>query len=226
MISDMAAADVHSKDNAIVELATKSGASQESSPCDTSDARELAIETTKTDCRLLNLCAELRNRIYKFALCEGHKIKITKHNFAEPAILGVYKQIRNEARGLYYTANRFNIDALDFDSAVITHLCSRLPITSDGGELDHCFELGYSPRSWANLMGWLKAYHHNRKKKHHKWMSLRTEMKSSRNARQRLAVTGAFAIVGGLQDANVKWEVVEKMLLIHKASTAECMRWR
>ena len=67
------------------------------------------------DSKLMSLPAELRNKIYTYALVKNSKIGIPKYyqstekKWREPKLLAVCKQIREEARPLYYANNSFEI---------------------------------------------------------------------------------------------------------------------
>lgn len=56
--------------------------------------------------QLLSLPAELRNRIYEYALIEENEIAITA-DLHVPALLQTSRQIRREARSLYFEKNTF-----------------------------------------------------------------------------------------------------------------------
>lgn len=66
---------------------------------------------TKAPARLLQLPAELRNRIYKFILCDESPIAVKRHLSSQPlydtAILQACREIRNEALPIYYGSNVF-----------------------------------------------------------------------------------------------------------------------
>lgn len=59
---------------------------------------------------LLTLPGELRNRIYRFALCQNHSIWITRLTWPthQPALLKTNRQIRTEATRLFYHENVFS----------------------------------------------------------------------------------------------------------------------
>lgn len=59
---------------------------------------------------LLTLPGELRNRIYRFVLCQNHSIWITRLTWPthQPALLKTNRQIRTEATRLFYHGNVFS----------------------------------------------------------------------------------------------------------------------
>jgi hypothetical protein len=66
--------------------------------------------------QLLYLAAELRNKIYAYALSEDDRIIITAESIPEPALLFACKQIRKEAIGIYYDISTFKIEGQPCDS--------------------------------------------------------------------------------------------------------------
>lgn len=61
-------------------------------------------------CHLLDLCCELRDMIYNFALIEARPIQFKNNNTEQPGLLRVNKEIRAGATPIYYRENIFNID--------------------------------------------------------------------------------------------------------------------
>ena len=57
---------------------------------------------------LLSLPAELRNRIYEYALAEQRSIKITP-GLRTPALLRASSQLRREARPIWFEVNSFRL---------------------------------------------------------------------------------------------------------------------
>ncbi|EME40037.1 hypothetical protein DOTSEDRAFT_107919, partial [Dothistroma septosporum NZE10] len=66
-------------------------------------------------CALLELPAELRANIYRFALCEETKIANGQDSFQQPAILWTCRQVRQEASTNRYVENRFLLPTHNFD---------------------------------------------------------------------------------------------------------------
>lgn len=111
---------------------------------------------------LLGLPAELRNRIYRFALIKPKSIDIDKIKWPthQPALLKTCKQIRREALGLFYFENRFCARIDDWDP-VVKDRFSRLMVTynTKSPQLSHCFK---GDPSWPNLLKWLRAVYERR----------------------------------------------------------------
>ena len=84
------------------------------------------------DSDLLGLPAELRNRIYRYALVGQAPVDVgAKKTLDEPALLAVCKQIRNEALAIYYHESRF-------------HVCAP-------------FTISYDSTKWLVSTAWLRA---------------------------------------------------------------------
>lgn len=68
----------------------------------------------------MTLPGELRNEIYELALLSPHQI-IFKKGWEEHSLLYTSKEIRTEARSLYYKGNRFLliVKELDFEPASV-----------------------------------------------------------------------------------------------------------
>jgi hypothetical protein len=85
---------------------------------DTIMDRQAATEHNNSapDAYILRMPPETRNRIYDAVLPQGTTVRETSHNTlpAEPAILRTCRQIRSEARGLYYARQCFGIGGLKY----------------------------------------------------------------------------------------------------------------
>lgn len=77
-------------------------------------ATSLEDKQTIPRCRLLELPAELRNKIYEYALYAKEKIAVTT-SLTEPSLLETCHMIRKEARSMWYTSNNFTINIVDLD---------------------------------------------------------------------------------------------------------------
>lgn len=62
-----------------------------------------------SDCHLLNLPGELRNRIYRYVILDDDEIEVTSKGPGEPALLRTCTEIRQESIGLYYCENEFDL---------------------------------------------------------------------------------------------------------------------
>lgn len=101
--------------------------------------------------KLLALPAELREYIYKLVLTENRVIDIVATH-KEPALLSANRQVREEARGVWYSENSFYTEIVNCDDR---HLSAFVK---------HCYSIGMRPdiklkanlgeRSWTNLAKW------------------------------------------------------------------------
>ena len=67
--------------------------------------------TTLQESPLLALAAELRNRIYRYALASGVPIDVSTTNTTSAALLATCHEIRGEAIGIYFSENTFEFKA-------------------------------------------------------------------------------------------------------------------
>lgn len=111
---------------------------------------------------LLGLPAELRNRIYRFALVQPKTIDLdeTKWHTHQPAVLKTCKQIRREALGLFYFENKFCATIHDWDPSVKDKF-SRLMTKYNTKSPQLCHWFSGDP-NWSNLLEWLRAVHEAR----------------------------------------------------------------
>ncbi|KAK5127977.1 hypothetical protein LTR85_005094 [Meristemomyces frigidus] len=121
--------------------------------------------------RLLSLPAELRNRIWRYAVVFGEvTITVADPHPKTPALVRTCGQARNEAIGIWLLENTFsttihNCDGswttgtgVEFDSVVATAF--RTGAVGDGsqGEYHWKFQLVGGPH-WGNLLTWMKPVH-------------------------------------------------------------------
>ena len=122
-------------------------------------AAEIQDHTDSRHSRLLSLPAEIRNRIYNYALVEG-RIEIQSHSEPppQPALLQVNRQIRSEARQMYYRENNFVWFINDYD-------CGTFIRWSQSSErrkhANHIWKMG-GLCVWENVLQWLEAIYYNR----------------------------------------------------------------
>jgi hypothetical protein len=69
-----------------------------------------ATPDADTYCALLELPAEMRNKIYRYALINENCTTLTDSNCNQPALLRTCRQIRTEASILFYSQNKFQLD--------------------------------------------------------------------------------------------------------------------
>ena len=91
----------------------------------------------------LHVPGELRNQIYRMVLLFEVKIKVSKGNFSEPALLSTCHQIRKETMKIYYIENRWEIDCPDWDYSVRQSFLQTRQVKARYYEFEGCgHELG------------------------------------------------------------------------------------
>lgn len=126
------------------------------------------------------LPAELRNRIYRFALLEDH-IEVTVNGLEEPGLLSVCKevdafllreidhelvvnrfsQVRKEAGSIYYLENMFESPLNDYDVRAPCFLMGKgLLVARDFGfRMPLMMRTATMQPHWNGLLHWLRYYH-------------------------------------------------------------------
>lgn len=82
---------------------------------------------------LMALPAELRNTIYRLALCQQETVAIQPEQHREPSLLQVSKQIRAETVPIFYLENSFSVQVRDYESTVLVRRPMAEAILSHGG---------------------------------------------------------------------------------------------
>ncbi|WMI39068.1 uncharacterized protein CLAFUR5_20359 [Fulvia fulva] len=111
-------------------------------------------------CRILELPAELRNRIYRLTLSQEEQMDVTETGFEIPGVLKTCRQIRSEALAIYFYENRFRVTGASWNSDTLFKLTSTIKsmgLDTEKMPVDGRWTLG--PPSWKNLMLWLQRYH-------------------------------------------------------------------
>jgi len=117
---------------------------------------------------LLSLPPELRTMIYELVLIEPSGVSVSpKVNPAQPALLAVCNSIRNEAVGIYFSLNNFEIDVTEYYSDLVlrwyqirqTHLIQPVnsnPLKRALGTVKYVRpDIG----STGSLYAWVRAVH-------------------------------------------------------------------
>lgn len=113
---------------------------------------------------LLRLPPELRNRIYIYSLHlnEDGRICVNEgEDFSEPALLSTCKQIRREARGVFYSENAITGVITSYSPATPVFLAKKsTELTRTCGLQLKALRFTFQgPARWKNLLSWLKAVH-------------------------------------------------------------------
>ena len=111
-------------------------------------------------CGLLELPAELRNSIYRFALVEGTIPVLSQAVLPTvPPLLSDNKQIRREATSIYFEDNTFRLEVNDFDASNVTKFCSAALVRQQKCVMIEAAIAEPGGGSWANLKTWLRAFY-------------------------------------------------------------------
>ncbi|KAM3420865.1 hypothetical protein BST61_g4104 [Cercospora zeina] len=112
------------------------------------------------------LSPELRNKIYRDVLVQPDKIRISTAMTQpplEPGILLVNRQIRQEARAIYYYENHFRFDLYEIDASAYMRWVRAEPIIRSRLQVWFKMYIVASPDvAWQNLMVWLGEIHYRR----------------------------------------------------------------
>ncbi|KAK4500771.1 hypothetical protein PRZ48_008961 [Zasmidium cellare] len=112
---------------------------------------------------LFTLPAELRNRIYHYAVVDPNangETVIDHTNYAQPALLRGSRQLRYEASPVFYYENVFRFSCPDFDCTALVSFSKhyrRYWGSHRAGKFK--FEIGGQRKDWGNLMRWLRLVH-------------------------------------------------------------------
>lgn len=104
-------------------------------------------------CPFLSLPPEMRNMIYRYALVEGDIFM--DPTMTQPAVLQLNRQIRSEAKQIYYQENNFYWALWANNAEKYIAWCT----TSKQRRNAKCKWKLRGPRNWANLLKWLEAFY-------------------------------------------------------------------
>ena len=154
---------------------------------------------TASPFRLLELPAELRNQIYRYAVVEQDWVHLNDHNSSEAAVLQTCRQIRSEAGPIYYGENVFAVTLTDYkvrpqpahwvwdvDRAKTFKLRNE-------GSLD-----------WENLKEWFRLYHEGKSR----CLARRLDNGDDK----RMVLSKIWDIVKGMVLLDVDWNTTEMVL--------------
>lgn len=169
---------------------------------------------------LLRLPPELRNTIYKFALrldkglCRVSKTAGTP----EPALLLTCKEIRREAVSIFYSVNEVIMMVESYSQSVPRFMMEKYSAL----KTQYHYELNIGkveqlgPRSWRNLLSWLRDSHENASTPMG-FLSLASELGTPQHKRgtghhekEAAVVDGMFLLTRTMKD--MSWDEVEPIL--------------
>lgn len=170
---------------------------------------------------LLSLPAELRNRIYRLALVQDAEIRIAPSHSPppEPALLSTCRQVRGEARNIYYQDNTFLFGVSDFDAAMLVTFESR---SRTHRRANHSLALGGGP-NWANLKAWIRAVFEGRG---HYFSRRFDDEAVPAPLHEHLAVM-CFDVMMRLRARGMEWKQAKGVLEdLHRGMAAADPRWK
>lgn len=174
------------------------------------------LSASDQPCYLLELPAELRNRIYELVLLSPNKINVRK-NFKPPGILAASRQIRSEAWKIFFAQNDFRFIIHSCDGSLVLKWTDTIGLRN----ARICLQPQGRP-SWANLFHWMsQAYERN--------LALPRKIVTPSGAHKEktaAVITAVQNIVAKAVKKKKPWEEVEFALQnIHFAISALDDRW-
>jgi hypothetical protein len=120
----------------------------------------------KQPCYLLHIHAEIRNEIYRLVLVSEDKIRVGVNDAPpmDPPLLRTNRQIRSEARGIFYKENRAEFSVLNYDIRKIITWLDLSPIHHSlyaNAQLELSVTDQYTI-CWYNLHNWVYMYRKGR----------------------------------------------------------------
>lgn len=113
-----------------------------------------------TNSHLLDLPAELRNTIYRFALVDYQRITLHSTTTMEPPLLSTCHQIRNEASSIYWAENTFVIPIYHCNSDPLIKFSRKIRALYNAYRVMPKVALNALPSpNWSNFLVWLKRIH-------------------------------------------------------------------
>jgi hypothetical protein len=116
------------------------------------------VEAATSRSPLLELPAELRNRIYEYAVAERRKI-VVDNGVSEPPLTLVCKQVRQESIPIYYTNNKFSTKLKDWSGSTHMNLGRKNSMihTTYGVHIPNMYGPKKRTPCWPELLKWLEC---------------------------------------------------------------------
>lgn len=173
----------------------------------------------------MGLPAELRTRIYTYALYEKRGVMISKAGgVSEPALLRASKTVPHEALGIYYTVNTVGVVIDSFDFTVDKLLSAKiraLARTYGGFRLPMLMVHYPGIPNWKCLENGLRMHHEDN---FFRTGTLDTKRQLSAGRPELKVIYGMIAVVRAMKSS--KWEDVEQTLeLLRSGLIAIDQRW-
>ena len=172
-----------------------------------------AASPPTTTSTLLGLPGELRNHIYTYVLVDEDRIIIDRSRFVQPGLLRSCRQIREEARSIYYLNNAFGTSVRDLDPynlIAFKRQAGNFGPRTKTEIVIYTWPPEQGQLAWSNLMKWLEAYHNGRAP------GLRGKQEE-RSIRRRV-VARAFDVIDTAE--RLPWEQAVKVLGVYRKGCA------
>ncbi|KAK3629413.1 hypothetical protein LTR56_018077 [Elasticomyces elasticus] len=164
--------------------------------------------------RLFTIPAEVRVRIYEYALISNAPIVIEKDE-PQPNILRTCRQIRKEAMSIYYTENDFSMTIHQWDGLAAVpfrKLMLKYRTNNKVGNLVLDLCTGCDVVNFENLMKWTEAYHED----HENVVGLSQNKVRGHDSRAKTLARRVFGTVEAMRSE--KWyEVFEVLIVFYDA---------
>lgn len=174
-------------------------------------------------CRLLELPAELRNRIYHMVVQYQSKVQLKSTGYERPGLLVSCKQIHCEATPMFYRQNTFSERNHDWNPATFSKHFQLLPAIN-GRQLSFNWAI-HSTRAtpnWPNLLEWLRLYH---AEKTERAVTKPSKLKGNRRAIIWLQIIGAMFVTVSLSRSQ-PWVLLKIILEEQRYALIACdKRW-
>lgn len=111
----------------------------------------------------MELPGELCNEIYREAVLEANRIRVSERGLLRSGLLIVNKQIHKKCVKIYYLENRFFIESSHYDSTMMLTWTGKLNTLEL--DTDEMKKVNYTTKKetmrpdWENLIEWLRLYH-------------------------------------------------------------------
>ena len=162
-------------------------------------------------CRLLELPAELRNRIYRCTLVKPRTL-VNATTFSQPGLLRTCQQIRAEALDIYFLENDFALVVDDFDYSLASAF-RRQAGEPRKDKMTVIPNMVHTSSSWSNLMKWVTAYIEGE-------VTGSIARASCKDHAYCIAAAGeVFELAIAIR--KLPWEDIEKALVVYKGSVEQ-----
>ncbi|KAK5111964.1 hypothetical protein LTR85_011711 [Meristemomyces frigidus] len=178
-------------------------------------------KSARVNSPLLALPAELRSRIWEYAVVAPYVIDIVVGETRPPPLVALCRQVRKETASMWYDSNIFACEVHDCDGTVAIAWARHMK-KYDKGDEERPFYHWYSGQAnWPNMMVWAKELYDN-----DAYFEDIAEFAARPPADHWDVITSVHAIIGLAKKGKAPWEQAERTLqLLHFAVTATDREW-